>query len=207
MQLLLVCALTLSLGRGGIGGDTRAEQRSENMDSDGLDYITQVMSPSGASAVPLPPSRVGEDSFLDGFAEAGSMPPSVFDGYFEDRGLEAQYAFVAPGTMPARASPGDNSEEGDEEDEEDEEYEEPPPQRNGRATSSSPTRGASGGDDGGDDPDVKHMMKFFMSMMKAAAQGSSEGRSTTLRLAKMPGCGDQLLPSVKDRQQWYDLKF
>ena len=171
----------------------------DQMDPGGREYITQVMSPT---AVPLPLSTgAGDDSFLDGFAE-GSLPTSVFEGSFDVAGgsIEAQYAFGMPGGTPARVPPGEDG-EGDDDDD----YEEPPPRQQGRALGSSPSRGGNQG--GGDDPDATQMLKFFMNMMKTASQGSSDNRSSTLRLAKMPGCGDHVLPSVKDWQQWYDVKF
>ena len=51
--------------------------------------------------------------------------------------------------------------------------------------------------------------QLLHTLVKMLKKGSGDGSrpSTSLRLAKMPGCGDHVLPSVKEWQMWYDVKL
>ena len=75
----------------------------------------------------------------------------------------------------------------------------------GRATSPSPLRVQIGTPRPDDERSLLEQLVAIL--QRQSPQREEGGKSSTLRLAKMPICGDHVLPSVKDWQQWYDVKF
>ena len=51
------------------------------------------------------------------------------------------------------------------------------------------------------------MLEQLVAIMTKSPQREEGGKTSSLGFAKMPICGDHVLPSVKDWQQWYDVKF
>ena len=75
----------------------------------------------------------------------------------------------------------------------------------GRATSPSPLRVQIGTPRPDDERSLLEQLVAIL--QRQSPQREEGGKTSTLRLAKMPICGDHVLPSVKDWQQWYDVKF
>ena len=164
-------------------------------DDDVVLILTQVMSPSG---VPVPDD---ESRFLDGFGEDSHQ--SLFDeDSEEDLGFEQEVAQrplqgsrrIAPGEWPedsfdaqapsgAAASQGAAASSG----------------AAGRATSPSPLRVQVGTPRPDDERSLLEQLVAIL--QRQSPQREEGGKSPMLRLAKMPICGDHVLPSVKDWQQ------
>jgi hypothetical protein len=148
-----------------------------------VDIPTQVMSPTLLPAVSTTPldavDQGGEGDFLDGYGSvhANGSPfeeETAVDGYDENIANVARSLFNgAVGPEPTYGGASSSA----------------PP---AVAASSDAEKETIGGEE-------HQLLNLFVKMMKKGSSESSRP-TTSLRLAKMPGCGDHVLPSVKEWQ-------
>ncbi len=55
--------------------------------------------------------------------------------------------------------------------------------------------------------DEKRLLETLVGLLQKSSQSADSGKSSSFRLVKTPGCPDHMLPSAKEWQQWYDVKF